>query len=63
MTIGFNQEQQAVLSKFYQSKQKEIQEILCKLSVKEAHYHDLEWRFEVIVSVNGTFFHLRKLEL
>lgn len=39
-----------MLSKFYDSKQREIQEVLSKLEVKEAHYHDLEWRFEVIVA-------------
>lgn len=39
-----------MLSKFYESKQKEIQGVLSKLEVKESHYHDLDWRFEVIVA-------------
>lgn len=50
LTIGFSAEQQTVLSKFYESKQKEINEVLAKLAIKEPHYHDLEWRFEVVVS-------------
>lgn len=49
LTLGFTQEQQAVLSKFYESKQAEIQQILAKLSVSEPHYNDLQWRFEVQV--------------
>lgn len=39
-----------MLSKFYESKQKEIQAVLLKLEIKEPHYHNLEWRFEVVVS-------------
>lgn len=50
LTIGFSAEQQSVLSKFYESKQKDIQEVLSKLELKEPHYHDLDWRFEVVVS-------------
>lgn len=50
LTIGFSTEQQSVLSKFYESKQKDIQEVLSRLEIKEPHYHDLEWRFEVVVS-------------
>ncbi|KAK9721673.1 Helix-loop-helix DNA-binding domain [Popillia japonica] len=50
LTTGFSQEQQAVLSKFYDSKKNEISEILKKISIKEPHYHNLNWRFEVQVS-------------
>lgn len=50
LTIGFSAEQQSVLSKFYDSKQNDIQEVLSKQEIKEPHYHDLEWRFEVVVS-------------
>lgn len=50
LTIGFSTEQQSVLSKFYESKQNEIQDVLAKLEVKEPHYHDLEWRFEVVLA-------------
>lgn len=49
LTIGFGQEQQVVLTKFYLSKEKDILQILSKLDVKDPHYHDLDWRFEVIV--------------
>ncbi|KAF5290781.1 hypothetical protein FQA39_LY14624 [Lamprigera yunnana] len=50
LTIGFAQEQQAILSKFYISKRKDITNILSKLSVQEPHYHDLNWRFEVQIA-------------
>ncbi|KAK4879418.1 hypothetical protein RN001_007564 [Aquatica leii] len=50
LTIGFSQEQQAILSKFYLSKRKDVTDILSKLSVDEPHYHDLNWRFEVQVA-------------
>ncbi|KAK5645948.1 hypothetical protein RI129_004412 [Pyrocoelia pectoralis] len=50
LTIGFTQEQQVILSKLYSSKRKDITEILSKLTVTEPHYHDLNWRFEVLVA-------------
>ncbi|XP_018323434.1 COMM domain-containing protein 2 [Agrilus planipennis] len=50
LTIGFSSEQQVILNKFYQSKKKEIIEILEKLEVNDVHYNNLEWRFEVEVS-------------
>ncbi|GJQ82173.1 hypothetical protein Trydic_g6004 [Trypoxylus dichotomus] len=50
LTAGFSQDQQAILSKFYDSKKTEINEILKKIAVKELHYHNLNWRFEVQVS-------------
>lgn len=50
LTVGFTQEQQNILSKFYLSKRKDISDILAKLVVDESHYHDLQWRFEVQVS-------------
>lgn len=67
LTIGFSQEQQNILSKFYESKQKEITDILSKLALKEPHYHDLDWRFEIQV-INILFkrillFHLFRLLL
>lgn len=49
LTVGFSSEQQSVLSQFYESKQREIQEVLSKLEIKEPHYRDLDWRFEVVV--------------
>ncbi|KAF2881855.1 hypothetical protein ILUMI_24319 [Ignelater luminosus] len=50
LTVGFTQEQQNILSKFYLSKRKDISDILAKLVVDEPHYHDLQWRFEVQVA-------------
>lgn len=49
LTVGFSEEQQVILSKFYNSKKKDISEILGKLTVDEPHYHDLNWRIEVQV--------------
>ncbi|KAF5287980.1 hypothetical protein FQR65_LT12157 [Abscondita terminalis] len=50
LTLGFSQEQQSILSKFYLSKRKDITDILSKLNVDEPHYHDLNWRFEIQVA-------------
>lgn len=50
LTLGFNTEQQNILHKFYESKKREILEIISKLKVNEPHYHDLNWRFEVQVA-------------
>ncbi|RZB39770.1 COMM domain-containing protein 2 [Asbolus verrucosus] len=50
LTLGFNSDQQSVLNKFYESKKKEITQIINKFGVKEPHYDDLEWRFEVQVA-------------
>ncbi|CAH1183757.1 unnamed protein product [Phaedon cochleariae] len=49
LTLGFSQEQQSILSKFYESKQKEIQELM-KVPVNEPHYDNLKWRFEAQVA-------------
>lgn len=49
LTIGFSQEQQSVLSKFYESRLKDISELLNKLCINDPHYHNLEWRFEILV--------------
>lgn len=48
LTLGFSQDQQEILSKFYESKQKDINEVLTK-SLNEPHYEDLKWRFEAQV--------------
>lgn len=48
LTLGFSEEQQEILSKFYESKQKDVNEILTK-ELNEAHYDDLKWRFEAQV--------------
>lgn len=50
LTVGFTQEQQSILSRFYLSKRKDITEILEKLKVNEPHYQDLNWRFEVLIA-------------
>ncbi|KAJ8920910.1 hypothetical protein NQ315_015703 [Exocentrus adspersus] len=49
LTLGFSQEHQAVLSKFYESKQNDIHRIN-HICINEPHYEDLKWRFEVQVS-------------
>ncbi|XP_060518823.1 COMM domain-containing protein 2-like isoform X1 [Cylas formicarius] len=49
LSLGFTEEIQAVLSKFYQAKQHEIKE-LSRYKINEPHYHDLQWRFEVQLS-------------
>lgn len=51
LTLGFSQEQQEILSKFYESKQNDVSEILNK-SLNEPHYEDLKWRFEAQVGDN-----------
>lgn len=48
LTLGFSQDQQEILSKFYESKQKDVNEVLSK-SLNEPHYEDLKWRFEAQV--------------
>lgn len=50
LTLGFSSEQQNILYRFYESKKREIFEIISKLKVNEPHYHDLNWRFEVQVA-------------
>lgn len=50
LTLGFNNEQQIVLNEFYKTKSAEIESALEKLAVKEDHYMNLEWRFEVQVA-------------
>ncbi|KAJ8942845.1 hypothetical protein NQ314_009907 [Rhamnusium bicolor] len=46
LTLGFSQEQQAILTKFYESKQNDVHQ-LNQTSINEPHYDDLKWRFEV----------------
>lgn len=48
LTLGFSEQQESVLSKFYDSKKTEIHK-LCRADLIEPHYHDLQWRFEVQV--------------
>lgn len=48
LTLGFSQEQQVVLNKFYESKQNDIHK-LHEICINEPHYEDLKWRFEVQV--------------
>lgn len=50
LTLGFETEQENILSKFYESKKNDICQLVKKLSVNEPHYHNLEWRFEVQVA-------------
>ncbi|XP_045470288.1 COMM domain-containing protein 2 [Harmonia axyridis] len=50
LTLGFNDEQEVILNKFYQRKKVEISQILHELSVKEPHFDNLEWRLEVEVA-------------
>ncbi|CAG9825581.1 unnamed protein product [Phaedon cochleariae] len=57
LTLGFSQEQQSILSKFYESKQKEIQELM-KVPVNEPHYDNLKWRFEAQVTLIDYPYHV-----
>ncbi|XP_044750435.1 COMM domain-containing protein 2-like [Coccinella septempunctata] len=50
LTLGFNDDQEAILNKFFQSKKSEVIKILHQLSVKEPHFDNLEWRLEVVVA-------------
>nr|XP_022904734.1 COMM domain-containing protein 2 [Onthophagus taurus] len=50
LTIGFTEEQQSVLSSFYETKNDVILEALKKTSFHEPHYNNLDWRFEVQVA-------------
>ncbi|KAJ8978179.1 hypothetical protein NQ317_009667 [Molorchus minor] len=52
LTLGFSEEQQAVLSKLYESKQNDIH-LLNHKSLNEPHYDDLKWRFEVQVATRS----------
>lgn len=47
MTLGFSEEVIAALLKIYLENRKEIRNILGEMSLGIAHYHDLEWRFDV----------------
>lgn len=46
---GFSEEQETVLSEFYMSSKDRLDAALNLLSPSVAHYHDLEWRFDVQV--------------
>lgn len=48
LTLGFSPQQQEVLSKFYESKQRDVNENL-NTKLNEPHYNDLKWRFEAQV--------------
>lgn len=50
LALGFSQEQQTVLSKFYDSKKSEITEALSNTNVELPYYYNLKWRFEVQVA-------------
>ncbi|GLV41551.1 uncharacterized protein CBL_06780 [Carabus blaptoides fortunei] len=50
LSVGFPQELQIVLSKFYDSKKDELGEILSHSAVIVPHFYDLDWRFEVQVA-------------
>ncbi|XP_039295338.1 COMM domain-containing protein 2-like [Nilaparvata lugens] len=50
LTVGFSEEQQAVLSELYKSKEKELNEVLPSSSLHLPHFKNLEWRFECQVS-------------
>ncbi|XP_035734888.1 COMM domain-containing protein 2-like [Vespa mandarinia] len=47
IALGFSEENEAILSKLYITKNKEISNILSATGFKIPEYHDLEWRFEV----------------
>ncbi|KAL3281214.1 hypothetical protein HHI36_004428 [Cryptolaemus montrouzieri] len=50
LTLGFSEEQEVILNKFYQSRKNEVTQILNQLNLKEPHFDDLEWRFELQVA-------------
>lgn len=47
MTLGFSEEMIGALLKMYLENRKEIRNILGEMSLRTAHYYDLEWRFDV----------------
>lgn len=47
IALGFSEENEAILSKLYITKKKEISNIIAATGFKIPEYHDLEWRFEV----------------
>nr|CAH7747581.1 unnamed protein product [Callosobruchus chinensis] len=49
LALGFSEDQQSVLHKFYKSKKEEIRELLHQ-HLPELHYEDLRWRFEAQVA-------------
>lgn len=50
LTIGFDEEQQALLSDLYRNKQKELTDVIQSSTFNIPHFKDLEWRFETQVS-------------
>ena len=52
MTLGFSDEMRQALLQLYLTQRKEIREILNEMSMDLPHYHNLEWRFDVEVSIS-----------
>ncbi|KAJ1528584.1 hypothetical protein ONE63_006986 [Megalurothrips usitatus] len=50
LTSGFNEEQEVILSEFYESNQEIVDSALSTLSPTLMHYQDLEWRFDIQVA-------------
>lgn len=46
LTLGFSNEQEAIISKFFDSERTEIDKLNVS-ALDDQHYHDLQWRFEV----------------
>lgn len=46
VTAGFTDEQQAVLYALYDSKRKQLNEMIVSQTFNILHFKDLEWRFE-----------------
>jgi len=49
IALGFTEEKEVILSKFYNVKGDEISDALEEIGFKLPKYHDMEWRFEVQV--------------
>ena len=51
MTLGFSEEMRQALLDLYLAQRREIRDILNEMSMDLPHYHNLEWRFDVEVSI------------
>ncbi|XP_053975948.1 COMM domain-containing protein 2 [Hylaeus anthracinus] len=47
IALGFSEDQEAILSKLYNTKKDEILNTLTDIGFKLPEYHDMEWRYEV----------------
>lgn len=56
MTVGFNEEQFAILEAFFGSKREELTQVLTDRTIDVPQFRDLEWRLEAQVFANSINF-------